>query len=147
MKSVVLGVVLLLSCTGLQAQATPEQEERIQALLYELRCLVCQNQSLADSDAELAGDLRGRVRELVERGLNDAEVVAHLRDRYGDFILYRPPFEAHTAVLWTAPFMALAVFALLLIRRIRRTYARSGVTLSESERHRVDEILRKGGRK
>ncbi len=137
------GLMAILVLGAAQAEVLSPDEVRIQKLLYELRCLVCQNQSLADSNAELAGDLRQRVRELVESGKNDAEVIAHLRDRYGDFILYRPPLEAHTVVLWVGPFAALALFALVLIRRIRRHHKDSVVPLSEWDRRRVNTILKR----
>ena len=143
MRISILGLMALLILSAIQVQAEPSKEERIQALLYELRCLVCQNQSLADSNAELAGDLRQRVRELVEEGKNDAEVIAHLRDRYGDFILYRPPLETHTAVLWIAPFVALGIFGLLLFWHIRRHHRHNVSELSEWDRRRINTILKR----
>ena len=119
-------------------------DERYRDLLYELRCLVCQNQSLADSDAELAGDLRKRVRDLIDQGMSDEEIIAHLQARYGDFVLYRPPLTLRTAALWGGPFVLLAFAAWLLLRRIRRGHARASGDLSEAERERLKEVLKRG---
>lgn len=119
-------------------------DERYQALLYELRCLVCQNQSLADSDAELAGDLRKRVRDLIDQGMTDKQIIEHLQARYGDFILYRPPFAWRTVALWTGPFVLLALTAWLLLRRIRRRHARASGGLSDVERERLAKVLKRG---
>ena len=120
------------------------EDERYRELLYELRCLVCQNQSLADSDAELAGDLRKRVRDLIDQGMSDEEVIAHLQARYGDFVLYRPPLTWRTAALWGGPFVLLAFTAWLLLRRIRRGHARASASLSDVERERLEEVLKRG---
>ncbi len=138
------GLCLLL--IGGAALAVDEAgDERYQALLYELRCLVCQNQSLADSDAELAGDLRKRVRDLVDQGLSDEQIIEHLQARYGDFILYRPPFAWRTVALWTGPFILLAVTLGLLLRRIRRRHARAASgSLSDTERDRLAQVLKRG---
>ena len=94
------------------AEATPfasaEHERRYYELLKELRCLVCQNQSLSDSDASLAGDLRAEVRRMIDAGADDDEITRFMTARYGDFILFRPRFKAETWVLWLAPFLLLA---------------------------------------
>jgi len=119
-------------------------DERYRNLLYELRCLVCQNQSLADSDAELAGDLRRRVQDLIDQGMSDEEIIAHLQARYGDFILYRPPLAWRTAALWAGPFVLLALTAWLLLRRIRRGHARASGSLSDVERKRLKDVLKRG---
>ncbi len=124
--------------------ADETSDERYQALLYELRCLVCQNQSLADSDAELAGDLRKRVRDLIDQGMTDKQIIEHLQARYGDFILYRPPFAWRTVALWTGPFVLLALTAWLLLRRIRRRHARASGGLSDVERERLAKVLKRG---
>lgn len=124
--------------------ADEADNERYQALLYELRCLVCQNQSLADSDAELAGDLRKRVRDLIDQGVSDKQIIEHLQARYGDFILYRPPFAWRTVALWVGPFVLLALTAWLLLRRIRRRHARASGGLSDVERERLAKVLKRG---
>ncbi len=107
-------MLLLLAMLTLQAQAIeplhfddPDKEAMYQQLTQELRCLVCQNQNLADSDAELAGDLRREVYELVQSGKSAEEVKAFLVQRYGDFVLYRPPLQKNTLLLWAAPVLLL----------------------------------------
>jgi cytochrome c-type biogenesis protein CcmH len=118
----------------------PVLEKRVMALAAELRCLVCQNQTLADSHADLAVDLRNSIREQMERGASDKEIVGFMTARYGDFILYRPPLKAATLLLWLGPFLLLALGAALLVRRIRR---RPGASpeLSEAERARAARLL------
>lgn len=98
---------------------TEADEERWMSLNQELRCLVCQNQSIADSHAELAQDLRKQVREMIEAGQSDDEIRAYMTERYGDFVLYRPPFKPLTLLLWTGPALML-LLAFLLVWRIRR---------------------------
>lgn len=93
-------------------------EQRYTRLLSELRCLVCQNQSLADSDAGLASDLRAQVREMLEGGASDEEIKIFMTERYGDFVLYDPPLAPRTYVLWAAPFVLLALTVLLLFRHV-----------------------------
>ncbi|HMN79619.1 MAG TPA: cytochrome c-type biogenesis protein CcmH [Burkholderiaceae bacterium] len=87
----------------------PAQETRLKQLSEELRCLVCQNQSLADSNAELAVDLRNQVRDQIEQGKSDQEIKSYLVQRYGDFVLYKPPVQSNTTLLWFGPFALLAV--------------------------------------
>ena len=86
---------------------TAEQEQRFHRLANELRCLVCQNQSIAESNAPLAQDLKERVRRQISEGRSDEEIKNYMRDRYGDFVLYKPPFNAVTAVLWISPLILL----------------------------------------
>lgn len=97
----------------------PRQERQAQALMEELRCLVCQGQSIADSDAELAGDMRDLVRRRVAEGQKPAEIRAWLVQRYGSWISYRPTDEPTAWPLWLAPLVLLAVGALLVRRRVR----------------------------
>ena len=85
----------------------PQQEERFNHLTRELRCLVCQNQNLADSDAQLAHDLRAEVHEMLLAGNSDEEIKKFMVDRYGDFVLYRPPVQENTYLLWVAPMLLL----------------------------------------
>ena len=85
----------------------PALEARVNGLAAELRCLVCQNQSLADSHADLAIQLKGQVREQLRAGRTEAQVIAYMTERYGDFVLYRPPVKASTALLWVGPFALL----------------------------------------
>ena len=87
----------------------PKQEAQFNFLLRELRCLVCQNQDLADSNADLAKDLRAEVYQLVKQGQSDNEIVSYLTSRYGDFILFKPPVKGITAMLWFGPFLFLLI--------------------------------------
>ena len=98
----------------------PRQEAVAKALMEELRCLVCQGQSIADSDAELAGDMRAMVRQRIAAGEKPADVRAWLVDRYGDWVSYRPPVEPMTWPLWAAPLLLLGIGAFLLCHRFRR---------------------------
>ncbi len=111
--------------TATLTAADPALEARMLAITGELRCLVCQNQTIADSHADLAVDLRQEVREMLKRGLTDDQVRRYMTDRYGDFILYRPPLKATTAVLWLGPaaLLAVAVFALVVVIRRRSRLA------------------------
>ena len=96
---------------------TPKQTAQFQHLLRELRCLVCQNQDLADSNAPLAKDLRDEVYRFVQSGKSDTEIVHYLTQRYGDFILFKPPVKSVTCILWGAPFLFLSIGFILLWRR------------------------------
>ena len=99
----------------------PVMEKRLMNLAAELRCLVCQNQSLAESQAELAQDLRNEIREQMRRGASDQDVVAYLVARYGDLVLYRPPLKASTLLLWSGPAILFLIGILLLVRTLRRS--------------------------
>ena len=100
--------------------ADPALEARMVRITAELRCLVCQNQTIADSNAPLAVDLRRETRELLKQGKSDAEVVDYMTARYGDFVLYRPPLRATTALLWFGPALLLVVGATVLVLVLRR---------------------------
>ncbi len=105
------------------AVADPALEKRVMAVASELRCLVCQNQTIADSHAELAVDLRNQVRDMLRKGQSQEEIVAYMTARYGDFVLYRPPLKETTALLWFGPGLlllgALATLVIVLRRRAR----------------------------
>ena len=117
-------------------------EQRARAISSELRCLVCQNQSIDDSDAPLAKDLRVLVRERLKAGDSDTAVRGFVVARYGDFVLLRPPFDLRTALLWAAPFLILLAALAFLWRRGRAMAApASAVPLSEDERRRVARLL------
>ena len=108
------------SVVGAQ-ELSSEQERRYHKLLNELRCLVCQNQSLAESDAGLASDLRDEVQQMVAEGLSDEEIYSFMTERYGDFVLYRPSFKPQNYVLWIAPFLLLAIgLAVLAVKVAKR---------------------------
>lgn len=131
-------LLLLAFCTAAFAQG-PELDKRVAALANELRCLVCQNQTLADSNAPLAVDLRNQIREQLAGGRSEQEVLEFMVARYGDFVLYRPPFKASTAALWLAPFAFLLLGAWLLRRIVRRRSPEP--ELSEAERARAAKLL------
>ncbi len=102
------------------AAADPALEARMLAVAAELRCLVCQNQTIADSHSGLAEDLRVQIREQLARGASNEQVVAYMTDRYGDFVRYRPAFKSTTALLWVAPGVLLAGGLLILVGVLRR---------------------------
>jgi cytochrome c-type biogenesis protein CcmH len=121
-------------------------EARARVLSRELRCMVCQNQSIDDSDAPLARDLRVLVRERLTKGDSDDQVIDFLVSRYGEFVLLRPPFEWHTAILWLTPLFAVLAGAIAVLAAIRRR--RVGTTtplpLDPDEERRLREVLDKG---
>jgi cytochrome c-type biogenesis protein CcmH len=120
---------------------TEAEAEHFRELLAELRCLVCQNQSLADSDAELAHDLRAEVYEMLQEGRTDAEIAEFLVARYGDFVLYKPPLKRSTYLLWFGPFLLLGLAAFLLLRAVRRQKQVAESEISAEERARLDNLL------
>ncbi len=145
---ILLAFYLLVPLAGhavpVETDIDPKIEPRYRALIAELRCLVCQNQSLADSDAELAQDLRREVLEMMEAGKSDQEIVDFLVNRYGDFVLYRPPVRPETAVLWVGPFLLLVAVAGGVLFMIRRRAAASQTpALTEEDRKKVQELLRR----
>jgi cytochrome c-type biogenesis protein CcmH len=121
-------------------QEDAAMDKRVQALAHELRCLVCQNQTLADSNAPLAVDLRNQIREQLKAGRTERDVVDFMVARYGEFVLYRPPFKAATVALWLGPFVLLALGAWLLLRRVRR-HAPPEPVLTEADRGRAAKLL------
>jgi len=121
------GLLLALNAGAADVPFVFEDEadaERYQRLVEELRCLVCQNQSLADSGADLAQDLRDEIYRMIGDGLSDEEIVGFLVDRYGDFVLYRPPLKASTVLLWFGPFLVFVAAVLIAVRFLRRQAAR-----------------------
>lgn len=120
----------------------PELEKRVMNLSQELRCLVCQNETIAESRADLATDLRTQIREQMKAGKSDKEIVAFLTERYGDFILYRPPVKPSTYLLWFGPFVMLIGGLTFLFRHLRqRRRLISDEPLSQNERRRAEELL------
>ena len=122
-------------------------ESRARALSRELRCMVCQNQSIDDSDAPLARDLRVLVRERLTKGDSDDQVMGFLVSRYGEFVLLKPPFEWHTAILWLTPLIVLLVGAITLVAAIRRRRVAtpSPLPLNADEERQLREVLDKSG--
>lgn len=141
-----LGMALLIS-SGAKAAIdvyefdTPIEEQRYRALVDELRCPKCQNQNLADSDAEVAKDLRHRTWQLIREGRSDGEIRDYLVDRYGDFITYRPPVRSSTALLWFGPFVLLFLVVVTLLWRIRRKAVQPVTPLSDEEKRRLASLL------
>jgi cytochrome c-type biogenesis protein CcmH len=120
----------------------PQLEKRVMAVSRELRCLVCQNETLADSRADLAVDLRNQIREQMKAGKSDKEVIAFVTARYGDFVLYRPPIRPSTYLLWFGPFILLLAGLLLLFLYVRRRRELIVETpLTADERHRAEVLL------
>jgi cytochrome c-type biogenesis protein CcmH len=153
-------VVLALACWGVLAAAHPalavqpdevlsdaNLEARARVLSRELRCMVCQNQSIDDSDAPLAKDLRILVRERLTKGDSNEQVMDFLVSRYGEFVLLRPTFEWHTAILWLTPLIVLLVggVALLAAIRRRRVATPSPLPLDADEERQLREVLDKSG--
>ena len=118
-------LALAVAAEAPQAAADPALEKRMLQLAAELRCLVCQNQTIADSTAPLAEDLRRQVREMISRGESDTQIIDFMTQRYGDFVLYRPPLKSTTVALWFGPFAlllgGLTIFVVVLRRRSRMT--------------------------
>ena len=129
------------------AAADPVLEKRVLALAAELRCLVCQNQTIADSTAPLAEDLRRQVREMIARGESDKQIIDFMTQRYGDFVLYRPPLKASTVMLWAGPFVLLLAAAGVLglnIRKRRQSLSREALSPEQAQRAR--ELLEESAR-
>jgi len=133
---------LLVFSVARAQESNPQTENRIRQLEEKLRCLVCQNQTLAESNAELAGDLRRQVREQVAAGKTDEQIIDYLVQRYGDFVLYNPPFKATTVLLWVGPFLLLAVGAGVLVAVLRRRRsAPEEAALVPDEKRLVERVL------
>jgi cytochrome c-type biogenesis protein CcmH len=132
--------VIILCLWAGAATAAEDLDKRTAALAEELRCLVCQNQTLAESNAPLAVDLRNQMREQLAKGASEREVREFMVARYGDFVLYKPPFKASTAALWLGPFALLLIGIVLLVRRVRRQRAPEPA-LSSAERERAAKLL------
>ena len=152
MRGVLICVLCLLPLLAIAKEAAPVAddpvlEQRVMRLASELRCLVCQNQSLADSHADLAIDLRNQVREQMRAGKSDAEIKDWLTQRYGDFVLYRTPLRSGTWLLWFGPFLLLigGVAGLLLYVKRRREHVASS-ELTPQEHARVQALLAAGER-
>jgi cytochrome c-type biogenesis protein CcmH len=151
-------IMLALACWGALSAAQPalavqpdevlsdaNLEARARALSRELRCMVCQNQSIDDSDAPLAKDLRVLVRERLTKGDSDEQVMDFLVSRYGEFVLLKPTFEWHTAILWLTPLIVLFVGAIAMLAAIRRRRVATSLPLplNENEERQLREVLDK----
>jgi len=153
LKWVCVASWLLLSCLApLQAKEAvlsaedPVLEKRLIHISEELRCMVCQNESLASSRAELANDLREEVRKLIREDKSDSQIKEYLVTRYGDFVLYKPEVKPLTWVLWFGPFLllVLAIMGMAYYLRQRQGMQKSSPVLSDEDRRKVQEILKSG---
>ena len=148
---IVLTLILLALCMPAFAKEAapaaddPVLERRVMKLAAELRCLVCQNQSLADSHADLAIDLKNQVRNQIREGRSDAEIREYMVARYGDFVLYSPPWKATTVLLWAGPFVLLFAGALALVTYLRTRRARVVTTELTADEHARARALLGGG--
>jgi cytochrome c-type biogenesis protein CcmH len=148
-----IAVVLLMAafaCPAWAGEAKPEAadpalEERVMTLASELRCLVCQNQTLADSHAPLAVDLRNQIREKMQQGATESDIVEYMVARYGDFVLYRPPFKTTTVLLWAGPILLMIAGLAALFFRLARRRAEPKTELSDAERARAAALLGSNG--
>jgi cytochrome c-type biogenesis protein CcmH len=145
--SILILMVISLAAPALVKEAKPVEdpqiEQRMQALTQQLRCLVCQNETLADSRADLAEDLRREIREQMKAGKSDQEIIAFLTQRYGDFVLYKPPVKATTYLLWFGPFVLLLGGTLLLYRYVKhRREMIQDQPPTAAEHKRAEELLR-----
>ena len=146
------GVVFTVAlCAGVQAKeapttsADPALEARVMVIAEELRCLVCQNETIAASQADLAVDLKSQIRSKLTEGQSQRQILDFMVERYGDFVLYRPPLKTTTVLLWAGPFALLALAVLMMILNVKRR-RRSAVlaaqgTLSSAETARARQLL------
>lgn len=147
MRKLFLGISLALSMAFAAAEeakpaaANPELERHVMAISEELRCLVCQNETIAASTAPLALDLKQQVRDMLERGVSDKDILDYMVQRYGDFVLYRPPVRASTWLLWFGPFVLLIGGIVLLGLKLRRRRPADD-DLPPAEQQRAHELLR-----
>lgn len=125
------------------AAADPALEKRVMAIAEELRCLVCQNQTIADSHAELAVDLKNQVREMLQKGQSESQIKEYMVQRYGDFVLYRPAVKNSTWMLWLGPFVLLIAALIFLVLKLKKRNTRlaSEKGLSDVAQRRADQLL------
>lgn len=124
----------------------PVLEAQMMSIAKELRCLVCQNQTIADSDSDLAKDLRREVRSMLKSGMKEEEILDFMVERYGDFVRYRPPVQPTTALLWFGPGVLFALgLGVLFFNVVRRRKQIVDIPLSDSERSRVEKLLKGAG--
>jgi cytochrome c-type biogenesis protein CcmH len=147
MKRWLLMLALAAAATAHAAEAPnvaadPALEARVNALSAELRCLVCQNQTIADSHADLAVDLKNQVRDQLKAGRSEQQVIDYMTQRYGDFVLYRPPFKATTLLLWLGPALLLLVGGLLFWRSLKSSQAAApAAPVDAADARRAEQLL------
>ncbi len=149
-RQVLWFAVVLCLPLGIQAKeaeyvaGNPEMHERVMDVSAELRCLVCQGQSLADSNSEFAVDMREYIQEMIEKGMSDREVVDFMVERYGDYVRYRPPFNSMTVMLWFGPLLLLGIgVGVLYYNVLRRKKTIAEIPLTEEEQRRATALLKK----
>jgi len=148
-KFLISGLLLSLCVSVAQARFaafefdSKQQEQDYKELTHELRCLVCQNQNIADSNAELAQDLKRKTYDLVKSGKSKQEITDYMTERYGDFVMYRPPVTNSTLLLWAGPFIILLIGLVVLVRVIsKRRKAEVDNSLTAADKSRAEELLK-----
>jgi len=126
---------------------SPQQQTEFRELISKLRCLVCQNESLAGSQAELAQDLRNEVYKMMRAGQSQDQILDFLVARYGDFVLYDPPLKPSTYVLWFGPFVLIGIGAVFMVRALLRKKATPDAGISDDDRQRLQDLLAQGSEK
>jgi cytochrome c-type biogenesis protein CcmH len=148
MKGLLIILSLLISLSTVNASvdikqfANEQQEKRYKHIIQELRCLVCQNQNIAGSNAGLAQDLRKKVHQMILAGNDDEAIYEFMVSRYGDFVLYRPPFNLSTLLLWLGPFIIFAIGLFVLMRFIRNRKKVVVTELSNEEKEKLKKLLK-----
>jgi cytochrome c-type biogenesis protein CcmH len=146
--AIALSPILLFAADAVPTEKDPVAAARAVTLSEKLRCLVCQNQTIADSNAELAQDLRRQIREQIAAGKSDKEIADYMVARYGDFVLYQPPVKPTTLLLWAGPALLVVVGFVVLARSVRARRARpEAPALTAEESERVARLLRGDGAK
>jgi cytochrome c-type biogenesis protein CcmH len=149
MKNWMLLVMLCLSSAAMAGVEyrdfkQPEQEQVYQNLISELRCLVCQNQTIADSNADLAADLRRQVYEMVQQGQSKQQIVDFLTQRYGDFVLYKPAFKLKTLLLWLGPLLFLLAGGITIAMIVRRRRTTPATAIDAAQQEKLLALLERG---
>ncbi len=146
-----LSIVFLLMLSGMAGAGveyrqftSPEQQAAYENLTSELRCLVCQNQTIADSNAELAADLRRQVYEMLQQGKSKQDIAQFMTDRYGDFVLYNPPFKLKTGLLWIGPVVFLLIGLVAVFLFVRRKKTNATVEINAEKQQKIRSLLEEG---
>jgi len=145
-RALILAILILAGGAASAREAAPAAddprlEERVMAIAAELRCLQCQNQSIAESDADLAKDLRLQIREKLQQGQTEREIMDYMIARYGEFVLWRPPFKPVTLLLWLGPLLLVVTGLIALFIRLSRERSAGEIELSAAERARAERLL------
>jgi len=143
LKILALFMFLIVHASAVEpVKVAPEHEKRYHHLLNELRCLVCQNQTIAESNSELANDLRVEVNKMLSSGATNDEIITFMAERYGDFVLYKPLVQPKTYLLWFGPFIFLLLILFLVLMYLKKQKISSDVELSVDEKQKLDSILK-----